>query len=1250
MDKPGRRTSRTVVHPRAGLVIALLVAVLVFVAPVGTADAATPPANVYVVTSGANALTPMALGSTTPGPGIAVGTAPQFVALSADGGAAFVTNTGANSVTPINLTTGTPASPVTVGSAPKGIAVRPDGSQAWVVNSGDNTVTPMAIGGANATPDAQPIRLAGLNPFGIAITPNGQTAYVTNSGSGTVTPIDIGSKTPLAPIPVGLSPQGIAVSPDGSTIYVVNAGSGTVTPISTSNNVPRTPITVDPTRSPTTPQPTTTVAQIAITPDGLFAYVTSPGTGKVSVVNLWSSTKVTEVALPLAFDPTSVAVTPDGKTVYVSSQTDNAIIPIPTATNIAGTRIPGLNGAVGIAVTPDQAPVARLSASATTVAAGTTVTLDASASTVTYGTISSYQFFFGDGTPDVTTASSVVNHTYQNPGVYQVQVLAFGSNGTSYSSVYTGQTMSRNSPSKGGLPPNYAAVAITVTGTALAPRTPILLVSNFAGDTITPVALPATGAPSVSSPVSAPGGPAFTAITPDASAAVVTNYANGTTTPVAICSTGPGAPTLKTGTPLPTGPAPSQVALSPLILTKTATETQWSVYVVNSGANDLRRFILTVNEAACTATLAPPTTLPAAIIPVGTSPYGIAIAPDGQTAYVSNSSAASITPINLVTATAGPPIPVGLKPQGLAITPDGKTVYVANETSGTVTPVSTETKLPSTPIQVGVNPLLVAITPDGATAYVTVPGPPSAVRPIDVATNQAKPPIVMPPGTSASGIVVHPNGKTVYVASYSTGSVHMFTTVDNALVGNPIKGFVGPVGLTITPDQAPVARLSTGATTVPAGTTVTLDASASTVKFGTISSYLFTFGDGSPPLTTSSPTVQHTYTTPGTYPAVVYEYSSDGTSYLSSFTGQTNSRYAPVQANGVPQHVAGFFINVTTGSGAAIPRNTPVMYVTNLGNDQVTPVAVPTSGPVIIGTGIQVGSGPAFSTVTPDGRGLIVGNFLGNTVTPVAICPSGTNVTYATGVAQPTGTSPAQLAVSPVPATGSTPTNPKWHVYVADYGDSDIRHYVLSLDLAACTASLAASLPIPASIIPVGQSPYGIAITPDGKTAYVSNSGSATVTPIDLVLGKPGIPIPVGQRPQGIAVTPDGTKVLVANSGSNTVTPITVATNTPGAPISVGVNPTVIAITPNGSGAFVTNIGGGSVSQIDVAGNQVNRTISIPGGQPAGISISPDGTTAWVANYSSGTLLPISVVTGLIGSNSAGGLRQPLGVSSSISP
>ena len=73
------------------------------------------------------------------------------------------------------------------------------------------------------------------------------------------------------------------------------------------------------------------------------------------------------------------------------------------------------------------------------------------------------------------------------------------------------------------------------------------------------------------------------------------------------------------------------------------------------------------------------------------------------------------------------------------------------------------------------------------------------------------------------------------------------------------------------PNQAPTARLTVTQAPSPA-LTVLADASASTdADAMPIASYRFTFGDGTPPVTTTAPvaTAQHTYAAPGTYTVTV---------------------------------------------------------------------------------------------------------------------------------------------------------------------------------------------------------------------------------------------------------------------------------------------------------------------------------------------------------------------------------------------
>src|SRR5262245_41915109 len=67
---------------------------------------------------------------------------------------------------------------------------------------------------------------------------------------------------------------------------------------------------------------------------------------------------------------------------------------------------------------------------------------------------------------------------------------------------------------------------------------------------------------------------------------------------------------------------------------------------------------------------------------------------------------------------------------------------------------------------------------------------------------------------------------------------------------------------------------------------------------------------------------------------------------------------------------------------------------------------------------------------------------------------------------------------------------------------------------------------------------------------------SGTVTPIRAGTGRAGKPIRVGGLPVAIAVTPDGRKAYVVDSVTRgTVIPIRTVTNTVGTPIRVGNSP-----------------------------------------------------------------------------------------------
>src|SRR6185437_12025131 len=80
--------------------------------------------------------------------------------------------------------------------------------------------------------------------------------------------------------------------------------------------------------------------------------------------------------------------------------------------------------------------------------------------------------------------------------------------------------------------------------------------------------------------------------------------------------------------------------------------------------------------------------------------------------------------------------------------------------------------------------------------------------------------------------------------------------------------------------------------------------------------------------------------------------------------------------------------------------------------------------------------------------------------------------------------------------------------------------------------------------IPMPPNPYSIAITPDGKTAYVGAGASDShknpvITPINIATNRtePAIRLPVNSY--DMAIAPDGKLVYIANgNGLGTVTPV----------------------------------------------------------------------------------------------------------------
>jgi DNA-binding beta-propeller fold protein YncE len=311
---------------------------------------------------------------------------------------------------------------------------------------------------------------------------------------------------------------------------------------------------------------------------------------------------------------------------------------------------------------------------------------------------------------------------------------------------------------------NAAGTAIPVTTSpdtpdaiAFSPNGQTAYVVGFYGS-LTPVDVAAAKAGA--SIGSADGDSDAIAITPsEQTAYVVNNLIGGTVTPIDL-ATGAVASSIHVGE------APDAIAITP---------NGQTAYVANYDVDSITPITL-----ATGATGTP--------ISVGGNPQALAITPNGQTLYVVENAdpGNGVTPINIATGKAGPLIPIGNNfPEYIAMAPDGQTAYVT-DFDGTVVPFSTATNEPGTPITVGGQPRQVAITPDGRTLYISDGG--DHVVPVDLTTGKAGSPITV--GSDATGITVAPDQAPTAAFTAAAATAGSASTFSAAGASSPVGSII----------------------------------------------------------------------------------------------------------------------------------------------------------------------------------------------------------------------------------------------------------------------------------------------------------------------------------------------------------------------------------------------------------------------------------------------------------------------------
>ncbi len=170
--------------------------------------------------------------------------------------------------------------------------------------------------------------------------------------------------------------------------------------------------------------------------------------------------------------------------------------------------------------------------------------------------------------------------------------------------------------------------------------------------------------------------------------------------------------------------------------------------------------------------------------------------------------------------------------------------------------------------------------------------------------------------------------------------------------------------------------------------------------------------------------------------------------------------------------------------------------------------------------------------------------------------------------------------------------------------------------------------------VPVGEGPHEVAVSPDGRTAAVSNYGVAgrdgrTLTLIDVVSASAEKTIDLSpyRRPHGIRFTPDGRRLVVTSETSQALLVVDPSEGKVLAAIPTGQKVShMVALSRDGNRAFVANIGSGSVTAVDLVRAERVGTVETGAGAE-GIAVSPDGREIWVTNRAADTVSVLSAST-----------------------
>ncbi len=154
----------------------------------------------------------------------------------------------------------------------------------------------------------------GYRPYSVVFSPNGAQLAVSNWGDRSVSLLDAASLQETARIPVGSHPNEMIWAKDGR-LFVADSGSNQVSVIANSAVVETISTSLDP-RAPVGSTPDA----LAISPDGKRLYVANADNNNVAVIDVGNRAESKVMGfIPTGWYPTALAIAPTGNQLYVGT-------------------------------------------------------------------------------------------------------------------------------------------------------------------------------------------------------------------------------------------------------------------------------------------------------------------------------------------------------------------------------------------------------------------------------------------------------------------------------------------------------------------------------------------------------------------------------------------------------------------------------------------------------------------------------------------------------------------------------------------------------------------------------------------------------------------------------------------------------------------------------------------------------------------------------------------------------------------